>query len=103
MTSSWLVVILAGVATLLIKGVGPVFLGGRTLPPRLLPVLELLAPALFGALIVTQVFVTGRDLALDARAAGLLAAVIAARLRARPILVLLSAAVVTAIVRAVTQ
>jgi protein-S-isoprenylcysteine O-methyltransferase Ste14 len=59
MTEVWLVVALVGVGTVAIKAAGPVLLGGRPLPPRLAGVIDLLAPALFGALIAVQTFATG--------------------------------------------
>src|SRR5207245_1873135 len=47
----WLVVIAVGAATVAIKATGPLLLAGRELPPRLLGVVELLAPALLAALV----------------------------------------------------
>jgi branched-subunit amino acid transport protein len=90
------------VLTIAFKSLGPVALGGRSLPPRLLGVVELLAPALLAALVVTQVFARERELVLDARAAGLAAAALALVARA-PILVVVGAgAATTAVVRALT-
>lgn len=99
MMRGWLVVILLGVATVVIKAAGPLLLGGRRMPSRVLAVLKLLAPALFAGLVVTQVFADGRELTLDARAGGLVAAVAGACLRARPVVVLVTAAAVTAALR----
>jgi branched-subunit amino acid transport protein len=76
-----------------------VLLGGRPLPPRLLSALRLLAPALLAALVVTQVFASGRDLTIDARAAGLVAAVIALLVRPPTLVIIGSAAITTALVR----
>jgi branched-subunit amino acid transport protein len=99
MSAGWIVTVGLGLSTVAIKALGPVLLGGRPLPPRVLSSLRLLAPALLAALVVTQVFTSGQDLTIDARAAGLAAAVITLLLRA-PILVIIgSAAAVTAIVR----
>jgi branched chain amino acid efflux pump len=98
-TAGWIVTIGLGAATVLIKGVGPVLLGGRPLPPRVLAVLRLLAPALLAALVVTQVFASGQALSVDARTAGLAAAVIALLLRAPTLVVIGSAAAVTALIR----
>jgi branched chain amino acid efflux pump len=99
MSTGWLVTVGLGVATIAIKAMGPVLLGGRRLPPRLLSALRLLAPALLAALVVTQVFASGRDLTIDARAAGLVAAVIALLVRAPTLVIIGSAAVTTALVR----
>jgi branched-subunit amino acid transport protein len=99
MSTGWIVTLGLGAATLAIKGVGPVLLGGRRLPRRLLSTVRLLAPALFAALVVAQVFTTGHQVTIDARAAGLLAAVCMVLLRAPILVVIGSAAVVTALVR----
>jgi branched-subunit amino acid transport protein len=95
MTTAWIVVLGAGLGTLVLKGLAPAVLGGRALAPRVTRMMALLAPTLLAALIVTNTFATGRDLVLDARAAGLGAALICVLLRA-PILVTIGAAAVTA-------
>jgi branched-subunit amino acid transport protein len=89
-----------GVVTIAFKGVGPVALGGRPLPPRLLGVIELLAPALLAALVLTQVFGRERELVVDARAVGLAAAAGALALRAPLLAVVAIAAAATALARA---
>jgi branched-subunit amino acid transport protein len=99
MTAGWLVVILVGTSSVAIKAAGPLLLGGRPVPPTIVPVLRLLAPAVFGALIVTQTFARGRELTVDARLAGLLAAAIGAYLRAPTFAVVAGAAAITASVR----
>ncbi len=99
MTPAWLAVILVGSATVAIKAAGPILLGGRAFPPKLLSVLGLLAPALLAALVATQGFSTGRELKVDARAAGLLVAAAGAHLRAPALAVVVGAAAVTAAVR----
>ena len=55
MSDAWWVVLIAGATSMLLKAAGPVLVGGRALPPRLVSLVECLAPALFAALIVTQV------------------------------------------------
>jgi branched-subunit amino acid transport protein len=99
-TEVWLTVAAVGVLTIAFKSLGPVALGGRSLPPRLLGVVELLAPALLAALVVTQVFAGDRELVVDARAVGLLAAISALLLRAPILVVVVVAAAATALVRA---
>ena len=101
MSDVWIVVVLAGASTVALKAVGPVVLGGRNLPPRLAGVVELLAPAVLAALVVTQAVGGERQLALDARLAGLAAAAAALALRAPMLAVVVVAAVVTAAVRTV--
>jgi branched-subunit amino acid transport protein len=99
MTTGWIVTLGLGAATIGIKALGPVLLGSRRLPARVLAALGLLAPALLAALVVTQAFATGRELSIDARAAGLAAALVAVVLRAPVLVVIGSAAGVTALLR----
>ena len=100
MTGIWILVTVVGAATIALKGLGPVALGGRPLPPRVLDVVGLLAPALLAALVVTQVFATDQKLVLDARVVGLLAAAAALMLRAPILVVIVVAATATALTRA---
>ena len=102
MSTAWRVVIVVSAATIVLKGLGPVVLGGRDLPERALGVVELLAPTLLAALIVVNAFADGRHLVSDARAAGLGAAALALVLRAPLLVVVVIAAVVAAAVRAAT-
>jgi branched chain amino acid efflux pump len=96
----WIVVVLVGAATIALKAVGPVLLGGRKLPGALTAVLFLLAPALLAALVVTQAVGGDRELVLDARLLGLGAAAVALALRAPLIAVIVIAAAVPALARA---
>jgi branched-subunit amino acid transport protein len=98
-TAGWIVTVGLGAATVAIRALGPVLLGRRQLPPRVVSVLPLLAPALLAALVVTQVFAAGRALTVDARAAGLLAAAVALLLRAPTLVVIAAAAAAAAAVR----
>jgi branched-subunit amino acid transport protein len=102
MTDVWFVVALTGAATMLIKATGPVLLGGRELPARVGGVVELLAPALLAALVVTQVFADDRDLGVDSRVVGLSAGALAVVARAPLIVTVVIAAAATAMVRALT-
>lgn len=102
MSDPWIIVLVVGAATLALKGVGPVVLGGRELPPRLLGVVELLAPTLLAALIVVNAFADGRELVIDARAAGLGVAALGVAARAPVLVVVFSAALTAALVRALT-
>jgi len=95
MSATTQVVILVGAGTVLLKGAGPLLLGGRSLPLAFQGVVALLAPTLLAALIVVQTFASGRDLLLDARAAGLAAAAVCVALRA-PVLVSVVFAAATA-------
>jgi len=97
---TWLVVLFVGIATAAFKASGPVAIGGRELPPRLLRLVEALAPALLAALVATQAFATDGELVLDARALGLAAALVAIVFRAPVLVTIVVAAVVTALARA---
>ena len=102
MTDVWIVVGLVGAGTIAIKAAGPVLLGGRALPARLGGVIELLAPALLGALVAVQTFQDGQRLVLDERVLGVAAAAVAIRLKAPLLVVVVVAAATTALARAVT-
>jgi branched-subunit amino acid transport protein len=96
----WIVVIAVGAGTILSKAAGPVFLGSRELPPRVVPLVEVLAPAMLSALVVTQAVGGDEDLVLDgARLAGIAAAGVAVWRRAPVVAVMAVAALVAALIR----
>jgi branched-subunit amino acid transport protein len=99
-TSVWIVVILTGVGTLVLKAAGPVILGGRPLPDQLSGVVTLVGPALLAALVAIGTFAQGQRLVVDARVLGVAAAALAIRLRAPVLVVVIIAAAVTAGARA---
>jgi branched-subunit amino acid transport protein len=99
MSEVWIVVLAVGAATVALKAAGPVLVGGRDLPPPLLRVVELLAPALLAALVAVQVVGGDRELVLDARVVGLAAAALALAARAPILAVVAAAAVATALAR----
>jgi branched chain amino acid efflux pump len=102
MTAVWVTIACLAVATAVIKAAGPVVLGGRDLPEAAMGVIALLAPALLGALVVTQTFAgPGRELVLDARVAGIAAAAVALYFRASLLVAMVLAAIVAALVRLV--
>ncbi len=92
---TWLVIGVVGAVTILFKASGPVLLGGRALPPRVASVVEVLAPAMLAALVVTQTVGGDRELVLDERLAGVLVGGVAVWLRA-PLLVVMVVAAATA-------
>lgn len=102
MTGVWLVVALVGLATILIKSVGPVVLGGRELPTRVASLIGLLAPALLAALVAINTFGSDGRLVIDMRVLGVAAAGVAIWRRAPVLLVVVTAAAVTAIARALS-
>jgi hypothetical protein len=98
---AWVLIAVVGACTIVLKGLGPLVIGGRALPRPLLGVVALLAPTLLAALIVTHALADGRDLVLDARAAGLGVALVAVLLRAPVLVVVALAAATAALARAV--
>lgn len=99
MNEVWLVVLVVGAVTVALKAAGPVLLGGRELPPPVLRVVVLLAPALLAALVAVGLVGGDRELLLDERLAGLGAAVLALLVRAPILVVVIAAAVATALAR----
>jgi branched-subunit amino acid transport protein len=96
---TWLVIAVVGVVTILFKASGPVLLGDRELPPRALALVEVLAPAMLAALVVTQTVGGNRELVFDERLAGVAAGAVAVTLRAPLIVVMVVAAAVAALIR----
>jgi len=97
---TWTLVIVLGVASYLLKVTGLVVIGARQLPPKVERCLVLIPAALIPALIVKDTFSIGQQLVLDARAAGVAAATVAAWRRVPLVLVIVIGAGVTALVRA---
>ena len=96
----WIMIALLTAGTVAIKAVGPLVLGGGTLPPHLTGVVARLAPSLLAALVVVDTFGgPDRTLAVDESAVGLLAAAGALALRLPMVAVVAIAAVVTALLR----
>jgi branched-subunit amino acid transport protein len=96
MSQVWVTIGALTIVTAMIRASGPVILGGRELPPRLMDVIALLAPALLAALVLVETVGTDDGaIELDARLLGVAAAgaVLAAR---RSMLWAVLAAAVTA-------
>lgn len=96
---SWAVIGVVGAAAILFKASGPVLLGERELPPRAASVVEVLAPAMLAALVVTQTVGGDRAVIVDERLAGLAAGAVAVLLRAPLLLVMVVAAATAASIR----
>ena len=96
---SWWVVLTLGAGAYGLKALGLVVLGGRSLPARLQACVDLLPAALLPALVVVNTFAVEHRLTLDARAAGVGAAAVAAWRKAPLPVVIVLGAVVTALVR----
>jgi branched-subunit amino acid transport protein len=98
----WIAVTLMGIGSIAIRATGPLLIGGRALPPRVMGLISMLAPALLAALVATNVFAGDRELVLDARVVGFGAAGLLVALRAPVLAVVVVAAAVTALARTVS-
>jgi branched-subunit amino acid transport protein len=96
---TWTLVLVLAAAAYSFKVIGLVVIGRRQLPAPLERCLALIPAALIAALIVNDTFADGQDLVIDARAAGVVAAVFAVWRRAPLIVVIVIGAVVTAVIR----
>ncbi|HWG56247.1 MAG TPA: AzlD domain-containing protein, partial [Gaiellaceae bacterium] len=101
-STAWVVVVVVGLVTAGFKAAGPVALGRRPLPPRVLSLVEVLAPTMLAALVVTQAVGGDREIVLDERLVGLAAGVVAIALRAPLLLVLVVAGGAAAVARLLT-
>jgi hypothetical protein len=99
-SDAWLVVLVVGALTVGFKAAGPVLLGRRRLSGRTLRVVELLAPVMLTALVVTQTVGGDQELVLDARIAGVGAGGVALWRGVPLVPAMAIAAVVTAALRA---
>jgi branched-subunit amino acid transport protein len=97
---TWTLVVLLAVGAYGCKVIGLVLIGGRRLPAAVERCLALIPAAMITALIVKDTFSSGQDLVLDARAAGVGVAAVAAWRQAPLIAVIVLGAAVTAVVRA---
>jgi branched-subunit amino acid transport protein len=101
MNAAWAAVLVVGAATIALKASGPVILRGRELPARAAGMIELLAPVMLAALVVTNTFGADHKLVLDPRAAGLAAAAVPVALKAPLLVTIFVAAATAAVVRLV--
>ncbi len=101
MTSTiWWTIAGCTVVTMVIKGFGPVVMGGRELPPRLAGLIVLLAPALLAALVVTSALADGDRWHVGADTVGVaVGGAVLVLTRAGVLSAVLVAAAVTALVR----
>lgn len=98
-TVLWLAVVAAGLATFAIKLVGHLLPRRWLARPQVARVAALVTVALLSALVAIQAATSGGHLALDSRLAGVGAAVVALAAKAPFVVVVLAAAVVTALLR----
>jgi branched-subunit amino acid transport protein len=96
----WLLIIALSGAAYALKVLGFVVVGGRTLPPVLNRCLALIPASLLAALVAKDTFTSAQELVLDARAVGLVVAIVAVWRKAPFIVVVVAAMAATALVRA---
>ena len=96
---NWLVIAVVGAVTMVFKASGPVLLAARELPARVASVVDVLAPAMLAALVVTQTVGGDHEIVLDERLAGIAAGGIAVWLRAPLLAVMVVAAATAALIR----
>lgn len=96
----WPAVIIGSIGAYLLKLTGYVIPARVLDNPRLRTLTALLPIALLAALVGVQTFSTGTQLQIDARIAGLAAAIVALTLRAPFLVVVLVAAATAAVLRA---
>ena len=99
MSDAWIVVAVVGAFTLVFKAAGPVFLGRRQVPAKVQSVVDLIAPVMLVALVVTQTVGAADELTLDARLPGVAAGALAAWRRMPIVVAMAIGAGVTAAVR----
>lgn len=96
---SWWFVVALGAGAYALKVLGFVVLGGRTVPAMVGRCLALIPAAMIAALVVLNTFADGQHLQVDARAAGVGAAAVAAWRKAPLTIVIVVGAGVTAVLR----
>jgi branched-subunit amino acid transport protein len=96
----WLVIGLSALVTVIIKGAGPVALGGRELPPWFSGVIQLMAPALLAALVCVAALSDHEEWAIGADTAGVAAGGLVLWRGANVVVGGIVAATVTAVLRA---
>jgi branched-subunit amino acid transport protein len=97
---TWPLVIALGLGAYACKVLGLVVIGARRLPPAVDRCLALIPAALITALVVKDTFSVGQELVIDARTAGVGAAVVLAWRRAPLVAVIVVGSAVTAGLRA---
>lgn len=96
---TWAQIAILAAGSYILKASGILVFAGRRMPAPLAELAEVLPAALLAALVAVQTFDAGRALAVDARLAGLGAAVFAIWRRAPFLVVVLVAGATTALVR----
>ncbi len=102
MSRGWTVIVIASALIYCLKAAAPLLLGERRLPGWLTRLTTLMPAALLAALVAVSTFASSKQLHLDARVVGLGAAAIALWRRQGFVVVVVVAALATAVTRAVS-
>ncbi|MEN9792344.1 MAG: hypothetical protein RL330_422 [Actinomycetota bacterium] len=97
---TWTLILALGAVAWGFKALGALVVGGRTMPDVVQRCLLLIPAALLAGLITKDTFTSGTQIVLDARAAGLAAAVLASWRRLPFAVVIVSGVGTTALLRA---
>jgi hypothetical protein len=97
---TWWALVVVAFGTYAFKAAGPVAFATLRIGPRLTRTFTLVAVALLAALIAVSTVTTAGTVTIDARLAGLAAAIIAITLRAPFVVVVATAAITAAALRA---
>lgn len=98
-TQLWLLIAVLSVTAYALKAIGFAVVGGRRTPPLIERCLALIPASLLAALVVKDTFTVAQDVVIDARAAGLVVALVAVWRKAPFIVVVVAAMAATALVR----
>ena len=99
---SWAAILALAGGTYALKAAGPVLIGNRPLPAWATSLADLLPPALLAALVALSSLTVDGEWEIDARAAGLAAALLAAWRRGSFLVIVGAAMVATALTRLAT-
>ena len=97
---SWAALLALAGGTYVMKALGPMLLGDRSLPQAVTTGLSLLAVPLFAALVLVQTFTTANAFVVDERAPAVAVAIIAVRCHAPFVIVVVLAALTSAALHA---
>ena len=97
---SWLTLLGLAAGAYVLKALGPLFAGERSVGPEVRDVLDLIAVPVLAGLVAVQTFSAGHDLVLDARVPALAVAAVLVWRRAPFLVVMLAAAGTAALLRA---
>ena len=96
----WTTILVASAVVLTTKLLGYLVPASVAAHPRIQRISDVLTVALLASLVVTQTVATGSAIVIDARVAALVVGAVLLRIRAQFIVVVLAAAVVAAVLRA---